>query len=95
MQGYYLSVPLTLWLFRPGWLLAGTLIIIATLCRVDRTGYFFLITIEFQPFFKIGVEKGACPPLPPNRTCGSPAYGSPVGGFNIVIGSPVHGLRSR
>lgn len=41
MQGYYLSVPLALWLFGPGWLLAGTLIIIAPLCRVDRTGYFF------------------------------------------------------
>ncbi|MFA6899177.1 MAG: DUF599 domain-containing protein [Desulfurivibrionaceae bacterium] len=38
MRGYYLSVPLALWLFGPGWLLAGTLIIIATLCHVDRTG---------------------------------------------------------
>lgn len=38
MRGYYLSVPLALWLFGPGWLLAGTLIIIATLFHVDRTG---------------------------------------------------------
>lgn len=38
MRGYYLSVPLALWLFGPGWLLVGTLIIIATLCHVDRTG---------------------------------------------------------
>lgn len=38
MRGYYLSVPLALWLFGPGWLLAGTLIIIATLYHVDRTG---------------------------------------------------------
>ncbi len=38
MRGYYLSVPLALWLFGPGWLLIGTLIIIATLCHVDRTG---------------------------------------------------------
>lgn len=38
MRGYYLSVPLALWLFGPGWLLAGTLIIIATLWHVDRTG---------------------------------------------------------
>ena len=35
------------------------------------------------------------PPRPPNRTCGSPAYGSPVGGFFIGIGSPLAGLRSR
>ena len=27
------------------------------------------------------------PPLPPNRTCGSPAYGSPVGSFSTEIGS--------
>lgn len=38
MRGYYLSVPLALWLFGPGWLLAGTMIIIATLYHVDRTG---------------------------------------------------------
>lgn len=38
MRGYYLSVPLALWLFGPGWLLAGTLIILATLWHVDRTG---------------------------------------------------------
>jgi uncharacterized membrane protein len=38
MRGYYLSVPLALWLFGPGWLLAGALIIIATLWHVDRTG---------------------------------------------------------
>lgn len=38
MRGYYLSVPLALWIFGPGWLLAGTVVIIATLCYVDRTG---------------------------------------------------------
>ena len=38
MRGYYLSVPLALWLFGPGWLLVGALIIIATLWHVDRTG---------------------------------------------------------
>jgi uncharacterized membrane protein len=38
MRGYYLSVPLSLWLFGPGWLLVGTLIIAATLWHVDRTG---------------------------------------------------------
>ncbi|MDG4476079.1 DUF599 domain-containing protein [Thiovibrio frasassiensis] len=38
MRGYYLSVPLALWLFGPGWLLVGTLIVIAILCHVDRTG---------------------------------------------------------
>ncbi len=31
----------------------------------------------------IGVGKGSRPPLPPNRTGGFPAYGSPVGGFLI------------
>ncbi len=31
----------------------------------------------------IGVGKGRGPPRPPNRTCGFPAYGSPVGGFLI------------
>ena len=28
-------------------------------------------------------REGHCPPRPPNRTCGFPAYGSPVGGFLI------------
>lgn len=36
---------------------------------------------------EIGVENGSRRPLPPNRACGSPAHGSPVSGFNIVIGS--------
>ncbi len=31
-------------------------------------------------------------PLPPNRTCGFPAYGSPVESFLIGIGSLVIGL---
>ena len=35
----------------------------------------------------IGVEKGSRPPLPPNRTCGSLAFGSPDCGFLIGIGS--------
>ena len=35
----------------------------------------------------------ARPPLPPNRACGSPAHGSPVGSFLIGIGSPAAGLR--
>ena len=43
----------------------------------------------------IGVGKAIKPSLPPNRACGFPAHGSPVGGFNIVIGSPRHGLRSK
>ena len=33
----------------------------------------------------IGVGNGARRPRPPNRTCGSPAYGSPVGSFHIGI----------
>ena len=35
----------------------------------------------------IGVGKGKAPPRPPNRACGSPAHGSPVGGFLIGIGA--------
>jgi len=35
----------------------------------------------------IGVEKDACPPLPPNRACDFLAHGSPVSGFLIGIGS--------
>src|SRR5271169_1850016 len=31
----------------------------------------------------IGVGKGMAPPRPPNRTCGLPAYGSPVVGVRI------------
>lgn len=36
MRGYYLSIPLALWLFGPLWLLAGTLLLVATLFRLDR-----------------------------------------------------------
>jgi ABC-type branched-subunit amino acid transport system ATPase component len=45
-------------------------------------------------FGLIGVGKSFRSPRPPNRACGSPAHGSPVGGFNIVIGTPKHGLQS-
>ena len=36
MRGYYLSIPLALWLFGPLWLLAGTLLLIAVLYQLDR-----------------------------------------------------------
>ena len=36
MRGYYLAIPLTLWLIGPLWLLAGTLLLIVTLYRLDR-----------------------------------------------------------
>ena len=36
MRGYYLSIPLALWLFGPLWLLTGTLLLIAVLYRLDR-----------------------------------------------------------
>jgi uncharacterized membrane protein len=36
MRGYYLAIPLTLWLFGPLWLLAGTLVLVAVLNRLDR-----------------------------------------------------------
>src|SRR5882757_1398845 len=43
----------------------------------------------------IGVGKAFWPPLPPNRTCGSPAYGSPVAGFLIGGVLVVRGLCRR
>jgi hypothetical protein len=43
-------------------------------------------------YLLIGVGKGLDPPRPPNRACGSPAHGSPVGGFLIGIGAPKGGL---
>ena len=36
MRGYYLSIPLLLWLFGPLWLMAGTLVLLAALRRLDR-----------------------------------------------------------
>ena len=36
MRGYYLTIPLALWLFGPLWLLAGTLLLIIILYRLDR-----------------------------------------------------------
>ena len=38
------------------------------------------------------VGKAIKPPLSPNRTCGSPAYGSPVGSFLIGTDALVYGL---
>ena len=38
----------------------------------------------------IGVGNGFRRPRPPNRAYGSPAHGSPVGGFLIGIGSLTH-----
>ncbi len=36
MRSYYLALPLALWLFGPLWLLAGTLLLIGALFRLDR-----------------------------------------------------------
>ena len=36
MRGFYLSVPLALWLFGPIWMLVGSLVLIAVLFRLDR-----------------------------------------------------------
>lgn len=36
MRGFYLSVPLALWLFGPIWLLAGSLVLVAVIYRLDR-----------------------------------------------------------
>ena len=36
MRGFYLSVPLALWLFGPIWMLAGSLVMVSVLYRLDR-----------------------------------------------------------
>ena len=36
MRGFYLSVPLALWLFGPVWMLLGSLVLVAVLYRLDR-----------------------------------------------------------
>jgi uncharacterized membrane protein len=36
MRAYYMTIPLALWLFGPLWLMAGTLLMIASLYRLDR-----------------------------------------------------------
>lgn len=36
MRGYYLSIPLALWLFGPLWLVAGSIVLIIILYRLDR-----------------------------------------------------------
>jgi len=36
MRGYYLTIPLALWLFGPLWLLVGTLLLIIILYQLDR-----------------------------------------------------------
>jgi len=36
MRGFYLSVPLALWLFGPVWMLAGSLVLVTVLYRLDR-----------------------------------------------------------
>jgi uncharacterized membrane protein len=37
MRGYYLSIPMVLWLFGPLWMLAGTITLIGLLYRLDRS----------------------------------------------------------
>jgi len=36
MRGYYLSIPMALWLFGPVWMLASCLILVAVLYQLDR-----------------------------------------------------------
>ena len=36
MRGFYLSVPLALWLFGPIWMLVGSLVLVTVLYRLDR-----------------------------------------------------------
>jgi hypothetical protein len=42
----------------------------------------------------IGVGNGSRRPRPPNRACGFPAHGSPVGGFLIGMGTLTHELQN-
>src|SRR5262245_11001937 len=51
-----------------------------------------LTTSPHSQHHPIGVGNGFRRPRPPNRACGSPAHGSPVGGFLIGIGSPASRL---
>ena len=37
MRGYYISIPLALWLFGPVWLLIGTILILSVLYKIDRS----------------------------------------------------------
>jgi uncharacterized membrane protein len=36
MRGYYLSIPLVLWLFGPLWMFIGTVVLLGILYRLDR-----------------------------------------------------------
>jgi uncharacterized membrane protein len=37
MRGYYLSIPFGLWIFGPIWMLAGTIVLVLVLYKLDRT----------------------------------------------------------
>lgn len=37
MRGFYLAIPLTLWLFGPTWLLLGSIVLVVVLYRIDKT----------------------------------------------------------
>ena len=37
MRGYYLAIPLGLWIFGPIWMLAGTIVLVLVLNKLDRT----------------------------------------------------------
>jgi uncharacterized membrane protein len=37
MRGFYLAVPVGLWMFGPLWMLAGTLVVVWVLNQLDRT----------------------------------------------------------
>lgn len=37
MRGFYLAVPVGLWMFGPLWMLAGTIVLVFVLSRLDRT----------------------------------------------------------
>jgi uncharacterized membrane protein len=36
VRGFYLSVPIILWLFGPLWMVTGTVILVLVLSRMDR-----------------------------------------------------------
>ena len=72
-----------------GWILRRLLREIFSITEV-RHSRMFLAGIQGM-LGLIGVGNGFRRPRPPNRACGSPAHGSPVGSFLIGIGSLTHG----
>ena len=74
---------------------------IPTKRKVFEFGYVYnicnlLMVLKPLIYSRQGSEREKLPPRPPNRACGSPAHGSPVGGFLIGIGAqPTRAITSQ